>query len=271
MSMPDAAQAPDVVRAENISFQYGDAPIFSRVGFSLSAGDFAGVIGANGAGKSTLLRLLLGELSPASGEICLFGTDVRRFDAWPRIGCLAQNGLSSGANFPATAEEIVTANLFSKIGFLRFPGREHREKAREALARVGMEACAGRMLASLSGGQRQRVLLARVLVGEPELLLLDEPTNGVDAETVASLFALLARLNRETGLTIMMVTHDIARAAEYVTRIFCLEDGSMVELDKAQLHRELSHKHTHPAPAEAGDARKGEENARINMDKYGNI
>ncbi|MDR2088943.1 MAG: ATP-binding cassette domain-containing protein [Clostridiales Family XIII bacterium] len=255
--MPGAVRPSDVLRADNLSFQYGDEPVFSQIGFSLSAGDFAGVIGSNGSGKSTLLRLLLGELSPATGGILLFGRDVRRFDAWPRVGYLAQNGLSSGANFPATAEEIVTANLFSEIGFLRFPRRAHREKAREALARVGMAACAGRMLGTLSGGQRQRVLLARVLVNEPDLLLLDEPTNGVDAETVASLFALLSRLNREKGVTILMVTHDIARAEESVSRIFCLEDGSMIELDKAQIRKELSHKHKHPAPLGPGRFAEG--------------
>ncbi|MDR2354787.1 MAG: ABC transporter ATP-binding protein [Clostridiales Family XIII bacterium] len=248
---------PDAIRADNLCFQYGDEPIFSQIGFSLCNGDFAGIIGANGAGKSTLLRLFLGELTPTEGDIRLFGREIRRFDAWPKIGYLSQHGLSSGVNFPATAEEIVTANLFSRIGFLRFPRKTHREKARAALACVGMEAYAGRMLASLSGGQRQRVLLARILVSEPELLLLDEPTNGVDAETVASLFRLLARLNREKGLTIAMVTHDIARATEYLSRIFCLEDGSMVELDKAQLLEELSHKHKHPAPVGKGDLRKG--------------
>ena len=248
---------PDAIRADNLSFQYGDEPIFSQIGFSLYKGDFAGVIGANGAGKSTLLRLILGELSPTAGDIRLFGKELRRFDAWPRIGYLSQHGLSSGVNFPATAEEIVTANLFSEIGFLRFPRKAHREKAREALARVGMEAYAGRMLASLSGGQRQRVLLARVLVSDPDLLLLDEPTNGVDAETVDSLLLLLSRLNRASGLTIVMVTHDIARAAEHLSRIFCLEDGSMVELDKAQIWEELSHKHKHPAPTGRDGLRKG--------------
>jgi zinc transport system ATP-binding protein len=245
--MPDAIRLPDVIRTDNLSFQYGDEPVFSHIGFSLRRGDFAGVLGANGSGKSTLLRLILGELVPASGDVLLFGKDVRYFDEWHRLGYLAQNGLASGANFPATAEEIVTANLFSRIGFMRFTKRAHREKAREALCRVGMADHAGRMFGSLSGGQRQRVLLARVLVSEPELLLLDEPTNGVDAETVASLLALLSRLNREDGLTIAMVTHDAARVSEYVSRILCLEYGSMVELDKSQLEEELSHRHKHPA------------------------
>jgi zinc transport system ATP-binding protein len=247
--MSDIVRLPDAVTADGLSFRYGDEAVFSRVGFSLRRGDFAGVIGSNGSGKSTLLRLILGELVPTSGSILLFGKDSRRFDEWPRIGYLAQNGLASGADFPATAGEIVTANLFSRIGFMRFAKRVHREMAGEALARVGMADCFGRMFGSLSGGQRQRVLLARVLVGEPELLLLDEPTNGVDAETVTSLLALLARLNRDEGLTVAMVTHDIARASEYVSRILCLEYGSMVELDRAQLEDELLHRHRHPARA----------------------
>jgi zinc transport system ATP-binding protein len=244
--MSDAIRQSDVVTADDLSFRYGDEPIFSEICFSLRRGDFVGVIGANGSGKSTLLRLLLGELAPSSGSVSLFGKDVSRFAEWPRIGYLAQNGLASGANFPATAEEIVTANLFSRIGFMRFTRRAHREKAREALELVGMAAYAGRMLGTLSGGQRQRVLLARVLVSEPELLLLDEPTNGVDAETVASLLALLSKLNREERLTIAMVTHDIARASEYVSRVFCLEYGSMVELDREQMDEELRHRHKHP-------------------------
>jgi zinc transport system ATP-binding protein len=251
MPEADIIRAREIIRADNLRFQYGDAPVFSQVAFSVYRGDFVAVIGANGAGKSTLLRLLLGELVPTSGDIRLFGRDVRRFDAWAKIGYLAQNGLRSGANFPATAEEIVTANLFSQIGFLRFPKKTHKEKALEALAQVGMADCAKRMIGELSGGQRQRVLLARVLAGDPELLLLDEPTNGVDAETVASLFALLTRLNRERGLTVVMVTHDAARASDYVSRILCLEDGSMVALDKAQLAEELLHKHKHPAAQDA--------------------
>jgi zinc transport system ATP-binding protein len=243
-----AALRPDAVRADDLGFRYGDEPVFSRIGFSLREGDFAGVIGANGAGKSTLLRLILGELVPTSGRIELFGKDACRFDEWRRIGYLAQNGLASGANFPATAEEVVTANLYSSIGFMRPAKKAHRDKAREALALVGMADYAGRMIGSLSGGQRQRVFLARVLAGGPEFLLLDEPTNGVDAETVASLFSLLARLNREEGLTIMMITHDAARASAYVNRIFCLEYGSMVELTGEQLEEELSHRHKHPTP-----------------------
>jgi zinc transport system ATP-binding protein len=235
-----------VINAENLSFHYADEPIFAGIGFSVRKGDMVAVIGANGAGKSTLLKLILGELTPAAGSIRLFGREVRSFRDWPKIGFLPQSAPAAGEHFPATAEEIVTASLFAQIGLLRFPRAEHRAKARAALREVGMEDCAGRLISRLSGGQRQRVMLARVLAGEPELLLLDEPTTGVDEETVLALFSLLTRLNRESGLTVMMVTHDTERAASCVSRILCLENGSLLELDKEQLEEELRHKHKHP-------------------------
>jgi len=238
---------PDVMEVDNLSFTYGSEPIFAKIGFSVYRGDFAAIIGSNGAGKSTLLRLIIGELAPAAGSIRLFGQDIRQFKDWPRIGYLAQTGLQSAANFPATAEEIVKANLFSQIGLLRFPKKEHRAKTQRALELVDMASYARRLIGELSGGQQQRVMLARVLVNDPEIMLLDEPTTGVDAQTAQSLYELLARLNRETGLTIMMATHDIGRAVNYVSRILCLEEGSLVELGKAQVHEELLHKHKHPA------------------------
>jgi len=238
---------PNVIEVENLSFGYGSEPIFSKIGFSIYKGDFVAIIGSNGAGKSTLLRLLLGELTPSAGNLRLFGQDVRQFRDWPKIGYLPQNGLKSGADFPATAEEIVQANLFSQIGLLRFPKKEHREKTRHALDLVGMADYSRRMIGELSGGQQQRVMLARVLVSNPEIMLLDEPTTGVDARSVQSLFELLSQFNRETGLTIVMVTHDIGRAENYVSRILCLEEGSLVELDKTQVEKELSQKHKHPA------------------------
>ncbi len=235
-----------VIEAENLSFGYGGEPVFEQVGFTVYAGDYVAVIGANGTGKSTLLALLLGEQTPAQGSIRLFGEDIGHFKDWAKIGYVAQNGTLRGAGFPATCEEIVKANLYAQIGLMRFAKKEHADKARRALALVGMEAFADRLIGNLSGGQQQRVMIARVLAGEPEIMLLDEPTTGIDAGSVQALYELLSRLNRETGITIVMVTHDIARASEYVGRTLCLEEGSIVELAREQLRDELSHKHKHP-------------------------
>ena len=236
---------PNVIEVGNLSFSYGNEPILSKIGFSVFKGDFVAIIGPNGTGKSTILRLLLGELEPAAGDIRILDQDIRQFRDWPKIGYVPQNGLGSEASFPATAEEIVKANLFSQIGLFRFPHKRHREQARRALEMVDMQEYAKRLIGELSGGQQQRVMLARVLVNNPEVMLLDEPTTGMDAQTVQSLYELLSRFNRETGLTILMVTHDIGRAVNHVSRVLCLEEGSLVELRKTQVEDELAHKHKH--------------------------
>ena len=244
----------NVIEAKNLSFGYESTPIFEGVSFSVRPGDFIAIIGSNGAGKSTLLRLILGELTPSSGDLRLLGQGIRQFRDWPKIGYLPQNGLGSGAGFPATVQEIVQANLFSRIGLMRFPKKEHREKTLHALELVGMKDYAGRKIGELSGGQQQRVLLARVLVNDPEIMLLDEPTNGVDARSVQSFFELLSEYNRETGLTIVMVTHDIARAESHVSRVLCLEEGTLVELKKTQVEKELSQKHKHQRRPDHGNS-----------------
>ena len=238
--------AKSIIEVNDVSFRYGSDPVLDNVSFSIHAGDFAAIIGPNGTGKSTLMRLMLGELVPSSGSIRLFGQDTHQFHDWPKIGYVPQNSLHSSTGFPATAEEIVTANLFSKIGLMRFPKKEHRKKALEALELVGMGGYAKRLIGEMSGGQQQRVMLARVLVGEPEIMLLDEPTTGVDSAAISSLYDLLKMLNQEQGITVVMVTHDISRATDCVSRVMCLEEGSLVELDKAQVEKEISHKHTHP-------------------------
>jgi zinc transport system ATP-binding protein len=238
------------IYAENLSFYYGDEPVFTDVGFSLRTGDFAALVGTNGSGKSTLLHLLIREITPATGVIRLYDQDIRQFKSWHRFGYLPQKAIQNAAGFPATATEIVTAGLYHSLGLTRPVKETERKKVRQALATVGMEAGARELFAQLSGGQQQRVLLARVLVSEPEVMLLDEPTTGVDSGTVQTLYSLLAELNTSRKLTVLMVTHDAARAAAFASRILCLEEGSLVELDKESFCQELAHKHKHPLKLE---------------------
>lgn len=234
-----------VIEVRDLSFRYGSEAVLNEVSFSVTPGDFIAVIGSNGAGKSTLLRLLLGELEPAGGDILLFGEPVSGFCGWPKIGYVPQNPAAAVGGFPATVEEIVIAGLYAKIGPLRPVRKVHRQQAREALGLVGMSGCSGRMIFELSGGQLQRVMVARVLAAGCRVMLLDEPTTGVDAASSDALYELLARLNKQ-GMTILMVTHDVAKAAGYVGRALCLEEGSLVELEREQLVHELSHRHKHP-------------------------
>ena len=235
-----------ILHVDNLSFRYHREPVFSKVGFSLLPGDFAAVIGANGTGKSTLIKLILGLLQPASGQIHLFGQERHDFSDWGKVGYLPQGQALTAQSFPATSAEVVLTGLWPEMGLLRFPRRKHREQVRKTLALVGLEQEAGRLVNQLSGGQQQRVMLARVLINKPELMILDEPSTGIDDRSAMSLYALLRELNQSIGLTILMVTHDIARAEPYLNRIFCLESGSMIELERDQLLEELGHRHKHP-------------------------
>lgn len=242
-----------LMEASNVGFQYAREPLFSDVSFRIGRGDFVALTGPNGAGKSTLIKLLLGELTPQKGEISLFGQSVRQFRGWTQIGYLPQNGTAVGANFPATAAEIVQANLFSQIGLMRPVKKEHRQKVKTGLEQVGMAGYANQLFFEMSGGQQQRVLLARMLVAEPAVMILDEPTTGIDAKGIKDLMDLLAALNTQKAVTIVMITHDLMRASVYAGRTFCLEEGSLIELTKNQIHQELAHRHHHDKhPSQAG-------------------
>jgi zinc transport system ATP-binding protein len=240
-----------IIEVESLSFSYGGESVFSGVTFTVREGDFVALIGSNGAGKSTLVKLLLGELTPTEGSIRLFGQDAAHFHDWPKIGYLPQNAARAGQGFPASVREVVEANLYASAGLFRFPSRALRARAAEALRQVDMGGYEKRLVGELSGGQQQRVMLARVLAGEPQVMILDEPVSGVDQKTVETLYQLLTRLNRERNLTILMVTHDVARSSAIASRVMCLEERSMVELEPHQVKEELRHRHKHPT--EGGD------------------
>jgi zinc transport system ATP-binding protein len=238
----------NAIEVQQLTFRYNKTPIVEEAEMSLPLGAFAVLFGGNGAGKSTLIRLLLGELSPQAGKIRLFDTDLSAFKQWKRIAYVPQNASAIGASFPATASEIVRTGLYGKTGFLHFSGKKIKEETQNALALVGMEAYAKRLYSTLSGGEQQRVMLARALVSEPSLLLLDEPTNGVDAESVANLFEFLAEQVQKTGLTVFMVTHDLATAAPHASHFFCLEKGNLLALSNEAVAEELAYRHKHRKP-----------------------
>lgn len=243
-----------VLQIEQIRFGYAHDPLFADVTFSVEHGDFVGIIGANGTGKSTLLKLILGIIPPSSGSIRILGQEISQFRGWQRVGYLAQGQVWTGRGFPATATEVVQADLNARLGMLRFPGKKQREKVADALELVGLRDKAHQLIGTLSGGQQQRVMLARVLVTEPDLMVLDEPSTGIDTRSAIDLYQILQTLNRDRGMTVVMVTHDIERVRSCLTRVLCLENGSLIELDQDQLADELVHKHKHPAnPACIGD------------------
>lgn len=214
-----------IITVQNVSFAYGRDNILTDVNFIVEEQEYIGIIGANGAGKSTLMKLILGQLTPDKGEVIV---------AADSIGYVPQVGFHAVNNFPANVEEIVLTGLYQEIGMFHFPKKEHRQKVSDALKLVGMEGYRKRMLSELSGGQQQRVLIARAFIQNPQLLVLDEPLTGIDKEAGEQLYGLLDKLNREYGMTIVMVTHNMEQVARYTNRFYHVNNGT-VHLDKSSI------------------------------------
>lgn len=219
-----------IISVDNLTFGYEKQFVLNDVSFSIAKGDFVAIIGSNGTGKSTLIKLLLGQLFPVFGTISLFGKGNSNSSNLLNIGYIPQAGLGSNSGFPATVKEIVLLNLFSEVGFMRFPKKKHKEQVLKALELVEMEQYANCQIGNLSGGQQQRVLIAKALVSKPEILILDEPTTGIDTHSTDILFGLLTRLNQEQKITILMITHDINKISQYVNRTLRIEDGCINEV-----------------------------------------
>lgn len=235
-----------IIRAKNIFFKYSFANVLENVSFEIKSGDFLAIIGSNGSGKSTLIKLITGELTLQSGSMEINGVSIKDFKDWRMLSYVPQNSTSGFDGFPATVLEVVKSGLYGEAGLFSFGNNSHKQRALDALKAVDMDAYASRNIGKLSGGQMQRVMLARALVSNPQLLILDEPTTGVDIETSEKLYELLKKMNIEQELTVIMVTHDLARAVKYISRAFCVEECSLVELSNEEISAELVHKHKHP-------------------------
>ncbi|MDO5695978.1 MAG: metal ABC transporter ATP-binding protein [Eubacteriales bacterium] len=220
-----------LLTVKDLCFHYTNVDVIHKINFSVERGRFVGIFGDNGAGKSTFIKLLLGQLKPCQGEVHWMGTPIGVFNDWSRIGYVPQRTIMSNEFFPATVQEVVTANLYRDIGMFRRPRKEHKEKVKAALAMVEMQRFLKRQIGKLSGGQMQRIYIARALVNSPDILVLDEPTSGVDQHTVDRLFKTLVHLNRAHQITILMITHEIERAKEYVTDWYTIDSGRMYGKD----------------------------------------
>lgn len=217
----------EMIKVADLSFAYQGKLILEDIGFVVHKGDFLGIIGPNGAGKSTLVKLLLKILTPSKGKIEILGEDILSFNQWSKIGYISQRVNNFNADFPATVEEIVGANLSAKTGIFRKKTKDHKARVYEALEKVGMQDYGKRLIGQLSGGQKQRVFISRVLVSDPEIMLLDEPTVGIDMKSEEAVYCLLARLNMELGITIIMVTHDIGAITVHANKLICLGEHGM--------------------------------------------
>lgn len=202
---------------------------------SIQEGEYVAIIGPNGAGKSTLLKLILGLLTPQSGSIKLFGQPLQTFDEKFKLGYVPQRVSASSIQFPATVKEVVESGRTATVGLFRGLSKHDREKIHWAMHVAGIEKLENSSINQLSGGQLQRVYIARALASEPKILLLDEPTTGVDLETQEKFYDFLKMLNKDLGLTILIVTHEVDVAVHRAKSVICLNRKLVCHIPSTKL------------------------------------
>ena len=218
-----------IISIKNVSFSYsGGVNVLENLSFDIYKKDFIAIIGANGSGKSTLLKLILKELNPSDGEIFISNTNIKNFKEWDTIGYVPQINAGNIPGFPITALEIVTLNLYNKMGFFKFSRKSHIELAKRALSQVNMLDFANTPMNKMSGGQQQRIMIAKSLINNSKILIFDEPTTGIDKESKDQLFKILTHLNRIHGITILLVTHELEIMKDNLTKVVEIRDKKVV-------------------------------------------
>ncbi|QOP46641.1 metal ABC transporter ATP-binding protein [Sulfurimonas paralvinellae] len=244
---------------KNLSFIVHGQSVLQNINFQIFNGEYIAIIGPNGGGKTTLIRMLLGLEKPTSGEIRLFGKKLRSFKEWYKIGYVPQRASHVDANFPATVEDIVKMGRIAKRGIFAGTSQEDKHVVEDAMLKMDILDLKDKMVGTLSGGQRQRVMIARALASSPEILILDEPNTGVDVVSQQRFYKLLAKLNKEDGMTILFITHDIGVIADDIGRLFTINQKAticndpkkalsceeMSELYGIDAHLIHNHKHEH--------------------------
>ena len=223
----------------DVAFAYpgrGRRPGFTirDLSFSVGAGEIFGVIGPNASGKTTQIRLLSRVLEPARGEIVLEGENLSRLSRESVAKKVAVVPQELPFGFPYTVEELVLMGRFPHAPRRFFESSEDVDEGRGAMAAAGVLELRGETLDRLSGGERQRVMLARALCQRASLLVLDEPTAHLDLRYQAECVDLLRRLNRQSRLTIVLISHDLNLVAEVCDRLLLLRAGSAVGVGRAE-------------------------------------
>ncbi len=216
---PHIHHQPDqpILDISRLSVRYEGREALENVTFHLHVGERVAVVGPNGAGKSTLFKVVAGVLSPAEGEVRVYGSGPGGHV------CIAYLPQRSHVDwqFPVSVGDVVMMGRIAKLGLFGWPRKRDWDFVHAALETVGVADLEKRQIGQLSGGQQQRMFIARALAQEAELMLMDEPLTGLDTPSQEGLLALLGELQRK-GVTVMVATHDLDQAARYFDRILLL-------------------------------------------------
>jgi zinc transport system ATP-binding protein len=202
-----------IITVKSMSFKYDNNYIFKDFDLDIIPGSFVSIIGKNGSGKSTLVKALLGLKAQMNGDITL-GEMLGKNE----IGYLPQQTIVQ-RDFPASVKEIILSGCITRSGLFPFFRSSEKKLALDIMKRLDIENLATRCYRELSGGQQQKVLLARALCAARKLLLVDEPVTGLDPKATNEMYELIADLNKNDNITIIMVSHDINAAVKYASHI----------------------------------------------------
>ena len=201
-----------MIELNNLWFSYtGSAPyVLNGINLEIKTGEHLSILGDNGCGKSTLIKIILNFLKPTKGTVV---SEAKR------TGYVPQKNDFSNSNFPITVYEMLDA-------YRKLLKTKNKNVIIESLEQAGMTDYKNALIGTLSGGQHQKILIARALIGNPDLLILDEPSTGVDVNSQKEIYNLLKNLNREKGITIIAVEHNITAAVANSTLLYHMAGGS---------------------------------------------
>ncbi|MGC0913551.1 Fe3+-hydroxamate ABC transporter ATP-binding protein FhuC [Pantoea agglomerans] len=226
MPHPHAEEATFTLK--NASFEVPGRALLQPLSLTFPPGKVTGLIGHNGSGKSTLLKMLGRHHAASSGEVLLNQRPVGRWNSKAFARQVAYLPQQLPAAEGMTVRELVAIGRYPWHGALGRFGQEDRDRVEDAIAQVGLNAFAGRLVDSLSGGERQRAWLAMMVAQNSRCLLLDEPTSALDIAHQVEVLALIKALSQQRGLTVIAVLHDINMAARYCDHLVALRQGAMI-------------------------------------------
>ena len=206
-----------VLACQDLAFSYDGKDVLKGVNFTLKQGEYLCIVGENGSGKTTLMKGLLRLNKPTKGKI-VTGDGLKPNE----IGYLPQQ-TQIQRDFPASVYEVVLSGCLNSMGRRLFYGKKHKQLVIDNLEALDILSLKNKCYRELSGGQQQRVLLARALCATQKMLLLDEPVTGLDPVAAEEFYRMIEKLNRETGITIIMVSHDVKGVVSHASHVLHLD------------------------------------------------
>lgn len=216
----------DILRISELNGGYKSFTL-KDISFELQKGDFAGIIGPNGSGKSTLLKMILGVLKPQSGSMIFNGEDLCCMRPAKKAQSIAVVNQRIADTSMTVKEYVMLGRIPYRTMFQFFERRDDVMKAEKYMEMTGILKYRDQPLSSLSGGEQQLAAMARALTQEPDFLLLDEPTSMLDISHQVQVLDLVRMLNKELGVTILMIIHDLNLASTYCNKLLLMSEGRL--------------------------------------------